>query len=192
MRGVRGLGGAAFVYLLTAVFGLAGLGLVLIVTADVVVALLLVREIGAGRPDRRRVRLNQSKPGLVVEHNDGARPMIERLSAVTLATHDMRRAVRFYRMLGFEILHGGEEADFTSFRAGGSFLNLAVVPAGGEWSWWGRVIFYDSDLDGLHARLVAAGLRPQNEPRDAPWGERFFHVTDPDGHELSFAWPLGR
>ena len=192
MRGVRGLGGAAFVYLLTAVFGLAGLGLVLIVTADVVVALLLVREIGAGRPDGRRVRLNQPPTGIVAERNDGARPMIERLSAITLATHDMRRAVRFYRMLGFEILYGGEEADFTSFRAGGSFLNLIAAPAGRQWSWWGRVIFYDSDLDGLHARLVAAGYRPQAEPREAPWGERYFHLTDPDGHELSFAWPLAR
>jgi uncharacterized glyoxalase superfamily protein PhnB len=27
-------------------------------------------------------------------------------------------------------------------------------------------------------------------PHDAEWGERYFHVTDPDGHELSFAWPL--
>ena len=24
-------------------------------------------------------------------------------------------------------------------------------------------------------------------PADAPWGERYFHVLDPDGHELSFA-----
>jgi catechol 2,3-dioxygenase-like lactoylglutathione lyase family enzyme len=119
--------------------------------------------------------------------------MIERLSAVTLATRDMRRAVRFYRMLGFEVLYGGEEAEFTSFRAGsGNFLNLIAAPAGREWSWWGRVIFYESDVDGLHRRLVAAGLRPQAPPRDAPWGERFFHVTDPDGHELSFAWPLDR
>src|SRR5438128_550362 len=27
-------------------------------------------------------------------------------------------------------------------------------------------------------------------PRDAEWGERFFHLADPDGHELSFARPL--
>jgi uncharacterized glyoxalase superfamily protein PhnB len=26
-------------------------------------------------------------------------------------------------------------------------------------------------------------------PRDAPWGERYFHMRDPDGHELSFARP---
>jgi uncharacterized glyoxalase superfamily protein PhnB len=24
-------------------------------------------------------------------------------------------------------------------------------------------------------------------PSDAPWGERYFHIRDPDGHELSFA-----
>ncbi|MGH8701888.1 MAG: VOC family protein, partial [Burkholderiales bacterium] len=27
-------------------------------------------------------------------------------------------------------------------------------------------------------------------PADAPWGERYFHISDPDGHELSFARPL--
>ncbi len=116
--------------------------------------------------------------------------MIESISAITLATHDMGRAVRFYRVLGFELLYGGESAQFTSFRAGRSYLNLIAQPPDRRWSWWGRAIFYDSDVDGLHARALAAGYRPDSEPRDAEWGERFFHITDPDGHELSFAWPL--
>ena len=118
--------------------------------------------------------------------------MITALSAVTLATHDMRRAVRFYRGLGFETLYGGAAAAFTSFRAGAGYLNLIAQPSDQCWSWWGRVIFYESDVDGLYARLVATGYRPQAAPRDAEWGERFFHITDPDGHELSFAWPLDR
>jgi catechol 2,3-dioxygenase-like lactoylglutathione lyase family enzyme len=112
------------------------------------------------------------------------------INAVTLATHDMRRAVGFYRLLDLPLLHGGEEAAFTSFRTGDNFLNLIAQPAERRWSWWGRLIFYHNDVDALHARLIAAGLRPETAPRDAPWGERFFHVTDPDGHELSFAWPL--
>ena len=91
-----------------------------------------------------------------------------------------------YRMLGFEIIHGGEDAAFTSFRAGTSYLNLIAQPAERKWSWWGRVIFYHYDVDTLHARVVAAGYRPDMAPGDAKWGERFFHLTDPDGHELSY------
>lgn len=116
--------------------------------------------------------------------------MLQGISAVTLATHDMPQAVAFYRLLDMPIVYGGAEAAFTSFRAGANFLNLILQPPERQWSWWGRLIFHHADVDGLYARLLAAGLRPDTEPRDAPWGERFFHLTDPDGHELSFAWPL--
>jgi len=116
--------------------------------------------------------------------------MIDGISAVTLGTHQMGQAVRFYGALGFEVLYGGEEASFTSFRAGASYLNLIAQPAERRWSWWGRVIFYVADVDALYDRALAAGYQPATVPRDAEWGERFFHLTDPDGHELSFARPL--
>ncbi len=115
--------------------------------------------------------------------------MIEGISAVTLGTHEMPRAVRFYRALGFEVLHGGEDSSFTSFRAGTSYLNLIAQPNERRWSWWGRVIFYVADVDALYDRALAAGYQPATVPRDAEWGERFFHLNDPDGHELSFARP---
>src|SRR2546421_261385 len=113
---------------------------------------------------------------------------IRSLSAVTLATHDMARAVRFYRALGFVLRYGG--AEFTSFHAGPSYLNIVAMPSGRNWSWWGRVIFHVADVDSLYRQAVDAGLTPDFAPRDAPWGERYFHLTDPDGHELSFAKPL--
>ena len=115
--------------------------------------------------------------------------MIECISAITLATHDMARAVRFYRALGFEVAYGGEAAPFTSLRAGSGRLNLVARPAEQRWCWWGRVIFHVADVDALHERARAAGHRPSTAPRDAEWGERYFHLTDPDGHELSFARP---
>jgi catechol 2,3-dioxygenase-like lactoylglutathione lyase family enzyme len=118
--------------------------------------------------------------------------LIETISAITLATHDMARATRFYRLVGFEMLYGGEDASFTSFKVGTGFLNLILQPPDKSWAWWGRAIFYVSDVDALHARLVAAGVTPDTAPRDAEWGERFFHLTDPDGHELSFARKLSR
>jgi uncharacterized glyoxalase superfamily protein PhnB len=96
--------------------------------------------------------------------------MIEGISAVTLATHEMPRAVQFYCALGFEILHGGEESSFTSLRAGASYLNLIAQPAERRWSWWGRVIFYVADVDALYDRALAAGCQPAAAPRDAEWG----------------------
>jgi catechol 2,3-dioxygenase-like lactoylglutathione lyase family enzyme len=117
-------------------------------------------------------------------------PRVEAISAVTLVTHDMARAVRFYRDLGFTVRHGGEQASFTSFHAGAGYLNLIARPDRQPRSWWGRVIFHVSDVDAFHARASAAGPKPDTRPADAPWGERFFHMTDPDGHELSFARPL--
>jgi uncharacterized glyoxalase superfamily protein PhnB len=116
--------------------------------------------------------------------------MIQSISALTLATHDMPRAVRFYAALGFDLIYGGEKSRFTSFRAGSSYLNLTAQPDDRQWTWWGRAIFYVADVDAMHARAIAAGYQPDTAPRDAPWGERYFHVTDPDGHELSFARPL--
>jgi catechol 2,3-dioxygenase-like lactoylglutathione lyase family enzyme len=116
--------------------------------------------------------------------------VIEAISAITLATHDMRRSVRFYAALGFEVIHGGESSAFTSFRAGGGYLNVIAQLQEKRWSWWGRAIFHVSDVDAMHQRALAAGFKPSTVPRDAEWGERYFHLTDPDGHELSFAHPL--
>ena len=119
-----------------------------------------------------------------------AAPDINSISALTLATHDMARAVRFYRALGFSLRYGGEASPFTSFSVGSSYLNLIGQPEDRQWSWWGRVIFYVSDVDALYVRALAENLGPDSAPRDAEWGERYFHLTDPDGHELSFAKPL--
>ena len=113
-------------------------------------------------------------------------PRVEALSAVTLATSDMARALAFYASLGFEMTYGGPDAPLSSFQLGPSAFNVIAQPHG-TIEGWGRVIFHVSDVDAFFARAVAAGHRPHDVPRDASWGERFFHLTDPDGHELSFA-----
>jgi len=116
--------------------------------------------------------------------------MIESISAITLATHDMARAVAFYESMGFVINFGGPASGFTSFHAGAGFLNLTPASSEKQWSWWGRAIFHVADVDAVYARACSAGLAPAFAPRDAAWGERYFHIADPDGHELSFARPL--
>lgn len=116
---------------------------------------------------------------------------IESINAVTLATEDMRRSVEFYQALEFELIYGGVESRFSSLRAGLGFVNLTTERPEGGWSWWGRVIFHVTDVDGTYAKARAAGFQTDTQPRDAEWGERYFHITDPDGHELSFSKLLG-
>ena len=110
---------------------------------------------------------------------------IESISAVTLATQSMAKSFEFYRSLGFELASGGPHAEFTTFRVGGQYLNIIV--AAGEPGWWGRVIFWVANVDEIYRRATEAGWLPEAPPRDAEWGERYFHLRDPDGHELSFA-----
>jgi catechol 2,3-dioxygenase-like lactoylglutathione lyase family enzyme len=116
--------------------------------------------------------------------------MIEGVSAITLSTHDMAQAVAFYEALGFTLKSGGPQAAFTSFHAGTGYLNLTKASADRQWSSWGRAIFYVDDVDAQYARACSAGLAPAFVPRDGTWGERYFHIADPDGHELSFARPF--
>jgi len=121
---------------------------------------------------------------------------IDSLSAVTLTVSDIRRSMRFYEALGFVRRPGAEVPGFVSYVLGGgaqpSYLNLLEAPdrPAGAFGGWGRVILYVSDVDAFHARLLALGVAPEFAPTDARWGERYFHVRDPDGHELSFARPL--
>ncbi len=120
------------------------------------------------------------------------------INAITFHCADMERSIRFYRLLGGELVFGGSDAPFSTLRLGpdrrspdrsrANFVNLQLIegfeqPSGG----WGRVIFHVPDPDEIHARALELGLRPEMAPSNAPWGERYFHLRDPDGHEISLA-----
>jgi catechol 2,3-dioxygenase-like lactoylglutathione lyase family enzyme len=58
-----------------------------------------------------------------------------------------------------------------------------------------RIIFHADDVDKLYHQLkydkyIGKLISFENRPTDAPWGERFFHIRDPDDYQLSFAQPI--
>jgi uncharacterized glyoxalase superfamily protein PhnB len=60
---------------------------------------------------------------------------------------------------------------------------------------FGRIIFHTEDVDELYSHFksdasISELVSFENEPTDALWGERFFHIRDPDGYQLSFATPI--
>jgi len=115
---------------------------------------------------------------------------VEKISAVTFRVANMKVSVQFYRdVLGMEVLYGGEDAFFSSLRAKDAAYPILNLEQGRSVTGWGRMIFYVADVDGFWEHLRGKGFNPES-PRDASWGERYFHMPDPDGHELSFARPI--
>jgi len=115
---------------------------------------------------------------------------VEKISAITLRMENMRASVRFYRdVLALEITYGGEEAYFSSLRTKDGKNPILNLEQGKPATECGRLIINVVDVDALWAYLRERGFDPER-PRDATWGERYFHMPDPDGHELWFAHPI--
>ncbi len=125
---------------------------------------------------------------------------MSKISAITLRISDMKKSVKFYSNIpNFKIVYGGPDGQFTSFLIDDvvkSYLNLRIDEVAAEATHWSRIIFYVDDVDDLFAYMendetISALGKLESKPEDATWGERFFHMLDPDGYKLSFATPLG-
>nr|MDP9489107.1 VOC family protein [Thermoproteota archaeon] len=58
-----------------------------------------------------------------------------------------------------------------------------------------RIILHTDDVDKLYTyfkndKIISHLISFENEPANASWGERYFHIRDPDGYILSFAQSL--
>ena len=122
---------------------------------------------------------------------------VSKISAVTLLVSDMKRSVKFYSKIpNFKVVYGGSDAQFTSFLiddTAKSYLNLKLNETYS--TNFGRIIFYTDDVDELFAymqddKIISELGKFESKPQDAIWGERFFHMLDPDGYKLSFATPI--
>jgi catechol 2,3-dioxygenase-like lactoylglutathione lyase family enzyme len=134
------------------------------------------------------------------------------ISGVTLFIENMERSCNFYSSVpGFQLVYGGSPTDsFTTYEVGSAesknipktYLNLELAsPISNDYNiddsrkYFGRIIFHTEDVDKLYSYLknnqdLSKTILFEDEPRDAAWGERYFHIRDPDGYQLSFAKPL--
>ena len=137
---------------------------------------------------------------------------VNAISAITLFIESMERSCNFYsRIPGFKLVYGGSPSDsFTTYEVGSgesknilkSYLNLELAsPISTDYNiddrrkHFGRIIFHTKDVDKLYSYLknnqdLSNAILFEDEPRDARWGERYFHIREPDGYQLSFAKPL--
>ena len=125
---------------------------------------------------------------------------VTKISAITLRISDMKKSVEFYSKIpNFKIVYGGSDSQFTSFLiddVAKSYLNLRINEAAAKDPHWSRIVFYVDDVDELFAymendEIISVLGKLESKPENASWGERFFHMLDPDGYKLSFATPIG-
>jgi catechol 2,3-dioxygenase-like lactoylglutathione lyase family enzyme len=135
---------------------------------------------------------------------------VYKISAITLRIRKMDRSCYFYSQIpGFRLVYGGSSNDiFSTYEIGDPnssrvYLNLELIRSANDQNiqedcltttnkHFGRIIFHTDDVDKLYDYFrnnesISANAVFENGPTDAPWGERYFHMREPDGYQLSFA-----
>ena len=118
-----------------------------------------------------------------------------RTIAPTFTTNDLQRSIAFYRdVLGFMI---GEEWREKGVLAGVEMqagavtfmLNQDDFAKGRDRQKGVGARLYchtAQDIDRLAAQIKERGGVLDQEPKDMPWGDRVFMISDPDGFKLTF------
>ena len=120
-----------------------------------------------------------------------------KLKAIGIVVQDMRRALAFYRNLGFEFKEGSESEEHVETETGGGItlmLDVASMVPTFDPGWKApsgspRVAFAfecdsPAEVDKLYERLLAAGAGERRGPWDAVWGMRYALLLDPDGNGI--------
>jgi uncharacterized glyoxalase superfamily protein PhnB len=104
---------------------------------------------------------------------------------------DLSRAVAFYELLGFRF--PSVEADAKHIEAEGD-VRLMIddaaflaelhgeTPRPGNTAGFALLFDTPHDVDDAAERVAAAGHTVVTAPYDAPWGQRYATVADPDGY----------
>jgi len=121
-----------------------------------------------------------------------------RFDHVAITVRDMQRSVAFYRdLLGFDVLGqllvNEGRTKLVYLRSGGAYVELfeyrdhdaeTAVGVPDTVGGFKHLALQTDDVDGLAARLKAAGIEFTLDPLDAEGGVRLAFFRDPDGNLL--------
>ncbi|CAN5538261.1 VOC family protein [soil metagenome] len=123
------------------------------------------------------------------------------LDAIGIVASDLKATFRFYRLLGVPFPEEGDGHVEATLPNGLRLMvdTEEVVQSFSEWTpptGGGRRValafLCDSpaEVDAVHGRIVDAGFDSHVAPFDAPWGQRYATVLDPDGNPADLFAPL--
>jgi uncharacterized glyoxalase superfamily protein PhnB len=114
--------------------------------------------------------------------------------SISLTVKDVQKSAAWYHgVVGFgidSIMEQDGKPFLVTVKAGDVRINLNQDDGAKGWE---RVkalgfsigIWTTEDIDAIASRIKASGGQLDSEPVDAPWGARYFRLTDPDGFKLA-------
>jgi uncharacterized glyoxalase superfamily protein PhnB len=115
-------------------------------------------------------------------------------TSVSLTVKDLQKSAAWYRdVVGFGVDRTFEREGrlvLVALKAGDVRINLNQDDGAKGWDRAKGLgcsfnVWTTEDIDAIAGRIKAAGGTLDSEPVDAPWGARFFRLTDPDGFKLA-------
>lgn len=129
--------------------------------------------------------------------------MTARFDLIGLVVQDLAASLAFYRRLGLDLpadaddaphveatLPSGLRIAFDPVSTITTFDPTWEAPSGSPRVALAFAVDAAEDVDALHDELVAAGHPSHIAPFDAPWGQRYATVHDPDGNAVDLFAPL--
>jgi predicted enzyme related to lactoylglutathione lyase len=110
-------------------------------------------------------------------------------AATIFTVHDVGASLAYYRdLLGFGVtFQYGEPTYYVCLCRDEVAIHLRGAEKKSNWvPGNGAIAVFVTDVDALHAELVARGAKVLQPPRDYPYGMRDFGVADLDGNQLTF------
>ncbi len=117
--------------------------------------------------------------------------------------HDLQRSLEFYRLVGLSVPEPEGVPHVAVGLPGGNALSFdtdeTIAGMHPGWAPQGRsdgrlALAFGVDspeaVDALFEKVTAAGHEGPLKPYDAPWGQRYATVADPDGNWVDLFAPL--
>ena len=115
-------------------------------------------------------------------------------TSVSVTVKDIHKSAAWYQnVLGLGVERTSEQEGrlfLVALKAGDVRLSLNQDDGAKGWD---RIkglgfsinMWTTEDIDAIANRIKASGGQLDSEPVDAPWGARYFRLTDPDGFKLA-------
>jgi catechol 2,3-dioxygenase-like lactoylglutathione lyase family enzyme len=120
--------------------------------------------------------------------------MVQGFDNIGVCVTDLQSSVAFYELLGLREAYRNDRGVLMAAGDARLFLfatrrvepppidrqlGLFENPPGID-----HISFAVADVDGVYAKLSAAGVKFDGAPQDQPWGARMVGLKDPDGNNL--------